>query len=134
VTAHTALVFMPAKEPKAEKPTFAVGDRVDKFCAKCQEERGHIVATITKRGQISRVSCPKCGVRSSFKPAAGPRAAGASTKVSAPYDRTRTYRTGQHFTHPTYGPGEVTAVIEPQKIDVLFSDRVRRLIHSQASA
>src|SRR5437588_2293078 len=37
------LFFMPVKEPKAEKPTYAVGDRVDKFCAKCQEERGHIV-------------------------------------------------------------------------------------------
>jgi len=118
---------------KAEKATYAVGARVDKFCAKCQEERGHIVATITKRGQISRVSCPKCGVRSSFKPATGTRAASASTKTSAPYDRMRTYRTGQHLTHPTYGPGEVTAVIEPQKIDVLFSDRVRRLIHSQQS-
>src|SRR5260370_854873 len=120
---------MPAKEPKAEKPIYAVGDRVDKFCAKCQEERGHIVATITKRGQISRVSCPKCGVRSSFKPAGGPPAAGASTKISAPYDRMRTYRTGQHLTHRTYGRGKVTAVIEPQKIDVLFSDRVRRLLH-----
>src|SRR6266404_1403507 len=112
---------MPVKAPKVEKPTYAVGDRVDKFCARCQEERG----------QISRVSCPKCGVRSSFKPAVGARSASASTKASAPYDRTRTYRTGQHLTHPTYGPGEVTAVIEPQKIDVLFSDRVRRLIHSQ---
>jgi hypothetical protein len=126
------LFLVPVKE-KAEKATYAVGARVDKFCAKCQEERGHIVATITKRGQISRVSCPKCGVRSSFKPATGTRAASASAKTSAPYDRTRTYRTGQHLTHPTYGPGEVTTVIEPQKIDVLFSDRVRRLIHSQAS-
>jgi hypothetical protein len=34
--------------------------------------------------------------------------------------------------HPTYGPGEVIAVIEPQKIDVLFNDRMRRLIHSRA--
>jgi hypothetical protein len=25
----------------------------------------------------------------------------------------------------------VTALIEPQKIDVLFADRVRRLIHSR---
>jgi hypothetical protein len=33
--------------------------------------------------------------------------------------------------HPTYGPGEVTSVIEPQKIDVLFADRMRRLIHSR---
>ena len=28
--------------------------------------------------------------------------------------------------------GEVTAVIEPQKIDVLFGDQTRRLIHAQA--
>src|SRR5260221_737924 len=118
---------MPAKEPKVEKPTYAVGDRVDKFCAKCQEERGHIVATITKRGQISRVSCPKCGVRSSFKPAAGPRSAGASAKASAPYDRTRTYRTGQHLTHPTYGPGEVTAGLQTPKIRVVFFDPVGRV-------
>ena len=33
--------------------------------------------------------------------------------------------------HPNYGVGEVTALIEPRKIDVLFADRVRRLIHSQ---
>jgi hypothetical protein len=30
-----------------------------------------------------------------------------------------------------WGQGEVTAVIEPRKIDVLFSDRLRRLIHSR---
>lgn len=119
------------EERRVEKVPYAVGDRVDKFCVPCQEERGHIVATITKRGQISRVNCPKCGARTSFKPAAGARASGAAAKAGAPYDRYRTYRTGQHLTHPTYGPGEVTAVIEPQKIDVLFSDRVRRLIHSQ---
>ncbi len=33
--------------------------------------------------------------------------------------------------HPKFGEGEVTAVIEPKKIDVLFSDRIRRLIHSR---
>lgn len=32
---------------------------------------------------------------------------------------------------PTFGAGEVTALIEPIKIDVLFSDRVRRPIHSR---
>jgi hypothetical protein len=115
-----------------EKPTYAVGDRVEKFCANCEEERGHIVATITKRGQISRVTCPKCGARSSFKAMSGASLTRSAAKPSAPYDRTRTYRMGQLMTHPMYGPGEVTAVIEPQKIDVLFSDRVRRLIHSQA--
>jgi hypothetical protein len=36
--------------------------------------------------------------------------------------------------HPAFGLGEVTAVIEPLKIDVLFSDRVRRLIHARVQA
>ena len=43
-----------------EKQVFTVGERIDKFCAVCDEERGHIVTSVTKRGQISRVSCPKC--------------------------------------------------------------------------
>lgn len=33
--------------------------------------------------------------------------------------------------HPNFGEGEVTAVIEPGKIDVLFADRMRRLIHTE---
>jgi hypothetical protein len=33
--------------------------------------------------------------------------------------------------HPTFGEGEVTGIIEPGKIDVLFADRMRRLIHSR---
>lgn len=114
-----------------EKQTFLVGERADKFCAKCNEERGHVISSVTKRGQISRVSCPKCGTISTFKGSTrtSPR---PSTKSLTPYDRTYTYRTGQTLMHTTYGTGEVTAVIEPQKIDVLFLDRVRRLIHSQA--
>lgn len=112
-----------------EKQTFTVGERVEKFCESCGEERGHVVVSVTKRGQISRVSCPKCETRSTFKSgAATPRRAAA--KEGAPYDRTRTYRAGQGLMHPTFGQGEVTAVIE-QKIDVLFSDRMRRLIHAR---
>jgi hypothetical protein len=49
--------------------------------------------------------------------------------VGAPYDRARTYRRGQTLMHPTFGEGEVTAIIEG-KMDVLFADRMRRLIHS----
>jgi hypothetical protein len=88
------------------------------------------VASITKRGQISRVSCPKCGTRSAFKSGAGASAGGPAPKTGGPYDRARTYRTGQSMVHPVFGLGEVTAVIEPQKIDVLFSDRMRRLVHA----
>jgi len=117
-----------------EKQIYAVGDRVEKLCDVCEEERGHVVASVTKRGTISRVSCPKCGTRSAYKNRETEAQVRATAKSGAPYDRTRTYRAGQTMMHPVYGMGEVTAVIEPQKIDVLFPDRMRRLIHSRAQA
>jgi hypothetical protein len=113
------------------KHIYAVGERVEKLCAVCKEERGHVVASINKRGRISRVDCPKCRTRSTFKSGVELVGVTVQTKVDPAYDRTRTYRTGQTMTHPTYGLGEVTALIEPQKIDVLFSDRLRRLIHGR---
>lgn len=114
-----------------EKQLHAVGDRVEQLCAVCGEEKGHVVLSLGKRGQVTRVNCPQCGTSGRFKslkPSAEKR---ASARESRPYDWTRTYRKGQAMLHPKFGEGEVTAVIDPQKIDVLFSDRVRRLIHSR---
>ena len=112
-----------------EKAAFIVGDRVEKFCVPCGEERGHVIASLNKRGKISRVTCPKCGTLGTFKTNA-PTGTRRQTTPGAPYDRTRNYRAGQTMLHPIFGAGEVTALIEPQKIDVLFSDRMRRLIHA----
>ena len=114
-----------------EQQLFTAGDRIDKICAVCNEERGHIVTSVTKRGQISRVSCPKCDTLSTFKLASRtvPRAA---TKPPSPYDRTLAYRAGQSMTHEIFGIGEVTKLIEPRKMEVLFPDRLRRLIHDQS--
>jgi DNA-directed RNA polymerase subunit RPC12/RpoP len=110
-----------------EKQIFKIGDRVEQMCVTCGEERGHIVASMTKTGKITRVSCPKCGSRVPYKSGATRR---ASNKAGAPYDSARTYRRGQTIMHPSFGGGEVTAIIEPGKMDVLFADRMRRLIHS----
>ena|SRR5215468_4067452 len=107
----------------------AIGDRIEQMCTKCGEERGHIVASISKTGKITRVSCPICHSRVPYK---GGTIRTASTKIGAPYDRARTYRRGQTMMHPNFGVGEVTAVIESGKIDVLFADRIRRLIHASA--
>src|SRR5690242_21556014 len=114
---------------KTEKQTFAVGDRVEQMCVTCGEERGHIVASATKKGRPTRVSCPVCGSRARYTGSGAPGARTA-TKVGQPYDQGHTYRRGQTLTHPTFGVGEVTAIIEPRKIDVLFADRMRRLIHA----
>lgn len=112
-----------------EKTVFKVGDRVDQMCIPCNEERGHIVISVTKGGRITRVGCPMCESRVTYRAGTTAR---ASAKSGAPYDRARTYRKGQILMHPTFGEGEVTAIIEPQKMDVLFADRVRRLIHAHS--
>jgi hypothetical protein len=114
-----------------EQQAHKVGERVEKLCVTCGEERGHVVASVTARGHISRVSCPQCGTRSAFKRGEG-AASRSTASPGAPYDPTRTYRAGQAMTHPVFGAGEVTALVEPKKIDVLFPDRLRRLVHARA--
>ncbi len=113
-----------------EKQVYTVGQRADKFCAACGEERGHVVASVTRTGNISRVSCPKCGTVSTCKISAR-KLRRPAAQSGPPYDRKHLYRIGQLMLHPAYGEGEVTALVEPRKIDVLFPDRMRRLIHAQ---
>src|SRR5262249_676738 len=117
-----------------EEHQYAVGDRVEKLCAPCGEERGHVVVSLNKRGQISRVNCPRCGITTAFRKGKKPAGVPASTKDSEPYDWARTYRKRQTITHRTLGLGEGRGGIEPQKIDVLFSDKARRLIHARSQS
>src|SRR6185503_6067872 len=112
-----------------ERETVAIGDRVDQMCASCSETRGHLVDLISKNGRITRVFCPMCSSRVRYK--SGTKRVASATAALA-YDRGHTYHRGQTMTHPTFGEGEVTAIIEPGKIDVLFFDRMRRLIHSNS--
>lgn len=115
-----------------ENQLHTVGERVEKFCVTCREQLGHIVKSVTKQGRISRVTCAACGLSGTFKTST--RLMGIqdlAIKTGAPYDRTRTYRTGQIMVHPNFGAGEVTTVFPTNTIDVLFLDRVRRLIHAR---
>lgn len=112
-----------------EKRVFKVGERVDQMCITCNEERGHIVLSVSKAGKIARVGCPMCASSVTYR---GGTTRRASSRLGAPYDRTRAYRKGQTLMHPTFGEGEVTAIIESQKMDVLFADRIRRMIHAQS--
>lgn len=111
------------------KPVFKIGDRIDQMCITCNEERGHIVVSLSKTGRITRVGCPMCASRVIYRAGTTRR---PSNKVGAPYDRGRTYRKGQTLVHATFGEGEVTAIVEPQKMDVLFADRIRRMIHAHS--
>ena len=113
-----------------EKQVFKVGDRIEQMCVTCNEVRGHIVASLSKIGKITRVTCPICASRVPYKGGGSTRT--GTNNTSVPYDQMRTYRKGQTIMHSMFGEGEVTAIIEPQKMDVLFADRIRRLIHGHS--
>jgi DNA-directed RNA polymerase subunit RPC12/RpoP len=112
----------------SEKQTFSVGDRIEHTCIACGEDCGHIVSSLGKRGQITRITCPMCGSRVAYKADSSAPKDLSDGKTSIPYDQSRAYRKGETVTHQMFGAGRVTAVIQPHKMDVLFADRMRRLV------
>lgn len=113
-----------------DKQIYTVGENVEKFCEVCDEQLGHVVKSVTKTGRVSRVICSKCKLRGTFKLIENlTKVQSLATKTGDPYDSSRKYRTGQIISHSTFGTGEVMTVVDGKKIDVLFLDRVRRLVH-----
>ena len=110
---------------------FEAGQTIEQMCSSCDTEQTHTIETVSKQGQVTKSVCQVCDTASSFSRGVKTAVSMNKSKNASPYDRTRKYRAGQAMTHLVFGQGEVTAVIEPQKIDVLFGDRVRRLIHAQ---
>ena len=114
-----------------KKPEFAIGDSTEMMCSQCDIEQMHKVTTVTKQGVITKAVCETCETASTFTRGVKTSVSMGTGKNASPYDRMRKYRKGQAMTHDVFGRGEVTAVIEPHKIDVLFGDRTRRMIHAQ---
>jgi hypothetical protein len=115
-----------------KKEVFKVGQTLEMLCSACETEQNHTVEGVTKMGQITKAICAACETSSTFSRGVKTSFAIGKSKSASPYDRTRKYRKGQSMMHSMFGQGEVTDVIEPHKIDVLFGDKTRRLIHSQS--
>ena len=113
------------------KDKYQTGDVLEMLCGPCDMDQIHTVEAVTKGGKIARVICNVCSSTSSFTRGVKSAVTVGTGRTASPYDRNRKYRRGQAMMHSMFGHGEVTAVIEPQKIDVVFGDRVRRLLHDQ---
>jgi len=114
-----------------KKEAFTVGQTIDSPCSVCEIEQKHIVKTATKQGVITQVACEVCETITTLSRGVKTSMSTGSSKNAAPYDRTRTYKKGQSMTHDKFGRGEITAVLDTHKIDVLFGDTTRRMIHGQ---
>jgi len=114
---------------KAE--VYAVGDSFEMMCSACDIEQVHAVQAVTRQGKLTKAACTTCNTVSTFSRGQKTSVNVGGGKNASPYDRTRKYKKGQTMMHDSFGRGEVTAVIEPNKIDVLFGDSTRRMIHDR---
>jgi hypothetical protein len=113
------------------KENYKVGDALEMLCSSCDIDQIHTVEAVTKLGKIAKVICNVCSSTSSFTRGVKSTVTVGTGRAAAPYDRNRKYRRGQAMMHNIFGHGEVTAVLDTQKIDVAFGDGTRRLIHDQ---
>ncbi len=117
-----------------KKVTFTVGQTVDNLCSVCELEQKHVVKAATKQGVITQLACEVCETLTTLSRGVKTSMSTGSSKNAAPYDRTRIYKKGQSMKHDKFGRGEITAVLDTHKIDVLFGDKTRRMIHGQSSS
>ena len=110
---------------------FESGQTVEMPCSVCYADQNHTAESVTKLGKITKAVCSVCGTTSAFRRGKKVSVDINKARPGTPYDQTHRYKKGQAMMHATFGQGEVTAVIDAQKIDVLFGDRTRRLIHSR---
>lgn len=111
---------------------YEAGTEISMMCSGCDGEQQHVIETVTKLGKITKAVCATCGTASTFNRGVKTSVSGGRAAAASPYDRTRKYRKGQAMMHSVFGRGEVTALIGDQKIDVLFGEDTRRLIHAQS--
>jgi len=130
-----------------------IGKNVDSYCGKCKLVLAHTIETVVD-GKIKRVHCNTCQAQHAYRPnAPGTRkkASGSRSSANTPpptiadyddllkkYDaaKAKPYTPKAQFTerellnHTVFGLGIVT-VRRGDKIDVLFPDKPRTLVHER---
>ncbi len=120
-----------------------IGDRIDSFCGRCKMMLAHTVESI-EAGKIKKCHCNTCGAQHAYRPKAPKRAGMPAALEPSDYDKlmksqdadkARKYATSDRFQpselikHGTFGLGIVLTCKESNKIEVLFSDGTKTLVH-----
>ncbi len=138
----------------------SVGKEVLSQCNKCKLILAHIIVTMKDTKNPDKVQCKTCKGTHSFKdPGATKRktsvdrviksarsskkastdsiaelwnkAMNKSTTGSKEYSIKASFITGDIISHPTFGQGVVEKLIDNNKIEVLFQDDYRTLMHKK---
>lgn len=137
-----------------------IGKNVDSWCTRCKLVLTHTVEAMVE-GKITRVHCNTCRGRHAYRAEPpGARSAGGRVRArqisgetsseqktrpteyevlmggrtaaaARPYATSSRFKVREIISHATFGLGAVTAERDNIRIDVLFADRARVLVHGR---
>ena len=133
------------------------GDSVDSWCGKCKLILAHTIEALVD-DTPARVHCNTCDAQHRYKPykpgeapktvrkraaAGGPKTRrarpsqyekllnGQDMSLAKPYSPTNSYVTGDVVEHARFGVGVTTTIKAGSKIEVVFEDGVKTLVHER---
>jgi hypothetical protein len=137
----------------------SVGKEVLSQCSKCKLTLAHIIVTMKDTKTPDKVQCKTCKATHSFKDPSASKAKNSVNKViksgrsskkttetvaelwnkainknttdAKAYSIKASFITGDVIDHPTFGQGVVEKLIDNNKIEVLFQDDYRTLMHKK---
>jgi hypothetical protein len=138
-----------------EDDGFEVGAEIDAYCARCKADTPHTVVT-KYEDEIRSVLCTTCNTTHAYRPPRGESeeeipepiavrrrqtmqrlswkdaVAGLDPEKAHSYSPRDTYRVGDGLDHPKFGLGYVSEIISTTKLEALFRDEARILVHNRA--
>ncbi|MBY0414728.1 MAG: hypothetical protein K2Q18_11205 [Bdellovibrionales bacterium] len=140
--------------------TIGVGKEILSNCSRCKLILAHIIVTMKSATDPDKVMCKTCKATQSFKdPSAKKKktsiakvistarsggkkstetvgelwnkAISKSTGGQKDYTIRGSFQTGDVINHPTFGQGVVEKLIDNNKIEVIFQDDYRTLMHQK---
>lgn len=123
-----------------------IGDRVDSYCGRCKMMLAHTVEAV-ENGKIKKCHCNTCGAQHAYRAKAPKRGAGVpATLDTSDYEKliksqdpgkAKKYAISERFQptelikHASFGVGIVLTCKESNKIEVLFQDGAKTLVHGR---
>lgn len=129
-----------------------VGNIVESKCIKCKDVTRHTIWSIVQ-GEIAKVECRVCGSLHKYRPVENPHNSpksgrkkkkkqeeppqtdqewlrqmeGKNGTQALTYSMQNSYSVQDLIDHPKFGVGVVQRLIDPNKMDVIFQDGLKRL-------
>jgi hypothetical protein len=117
-----------------------VGGAIDAYCSKCKSVKSHVLVAL-KGGRPAKTECGTCGSVHAYRKTAPDTSKkrspfedamdGRDTSKAIPYKLDRKFNLSDVVKHKSFGIGLVTRVISDKKMEVLFEQSTKLLIHGR---